>query len=201
MVTTSVLSVAGYEEALYGVGLSRGLTSRVSFEEFEKNIELTRRLHNVALSLAPKNGGHNKFLESIMVWLSVDAPRYWWSQFDTYRHCTKQSESTMYSLQSLLEDNSGLEDRFDLLSKDEVENLKKKLVYSDIDVLKSSLPEGFIQRRQICLSLMTLKNIYLQRQHHRLQGWREFVRDVKTEITYLSPEISQLLMASVGQHG
>jgi len=45
-----------------------------------------------------KDGGHNKFLEMIYVWLDVIAPRYWWQEADTYRISTKQSASTMHTL-------------------------------------------------------------------------------------------------------
>ena len=50
-------------------------------------------------TLANKDGGHNKFLESIMVWMDIRAPLKWWKQFDTYRiGVTKQGKSTMHSV-------------------------------------------------------------------------------------------------------
>ena len=127
MIDVDVLNLAGYYEALYGIGLSRGLTSCVSFEEFKDNRELVDRLSSVALSLSCLDGGHNKFLESIVLWVNIDAPRYFWVEFDTYRvGVTKQSESTMYSLGTLLKEYSPLADRFNLLSS------IKRIIASDI---------------------------------------------------------------------
>ena len=53
--------------------------------------EISEKLHD-------KDEGHNKFLESIIIWAEVTAPRYWWQEADTYRLSTKQSESTMHTL-------------------------------------------------------------------------------------------------------
>ena len=75
-----ILKEAGYDEALLGLSLSYGTT--------------IERAEEVAKKIASKNGGHNKFLESIIMWIDVTAPRYWWSQMDTYRMMTKQSQST-----------------------------------------------------------------------------------------------------------
>ena len=76
---------AGYMSALGGLG-------------HNKKQPQDRGMHAVAVRLAPMDGGHNKFLESIYVWLNVKAPRYWWQEADTFRLSTKQSESTMHTL-------------------------------------------------------------------------------------------------------
>jgi len=78
-----VLEESGLSHALLGLSLN-------------KNQPLDNML-TLSDKLASKDGGHNKFLESIAVWLDITAPRYWWSQLDTYRAgVTKQSESTMH---------------------------------------------------------------------------------------------------------
>ncbi len=66
----TVLEESGYQHALLGLSLSRGIT--------------LEHADRVAQRLAGKDGGHNKFLESIAVWMDITAPRYWWQQFDTY---------------------------------------------------------------------------------------------------------------------
>ena len=79
----TVLKESGFEEALLGLSLS-----------FDS--EPSKR---VADKLAWKGGGESKFLESIVVWIDLDAPRYWWAQFDTYRvGISKQSESSIHTL-------------------------------------------------------------------------------------------------------
>ena len=66
-----ILKEAGYEEALYGLALS-----------YKKKPE---DIVAVLPKLVPLDNGHNKVLEHIMVWLSIQAPLDWWIQFDTYK--------------------------------------------------------------------------------------------------------------------
>jgi len=82
--SAKVILEAGYEPAMIGVSLS-----------WASNVE---RAKQIAPNLAHKQGGHNKFLESIMIWIDTDFPRDLWSEADTYRISTKQSESTMHTL-------------------------------------------------------------------------------------------------------
>ena len=60
-----ILKECGYEEAIYGLSLSYNVTD-------------LKKMRKVADNLAHKEGGHNKFLESIILWIEIDAPRYWW---------------------------------------------------------------------------------------------------------------------------
>ena len=79
-----VVNESGYTEALLGLSLSHN--------------QPIENMADVALKLASKDGGHNKFLESIYIWLDITAPRFWWQEADTYRLSTKQSESTMHTM-------------------------------------------------------------------------------------------------------
>ena len=95
---------AGHVAAFLGMGLSYGLTSDKTIDDIEcdgvrKAENTLNKLSASAHKLAGLDGGHNKFLESIVVWIDITAPRYFWSQFDTYRVGTsKQSESTMHTI-------------------------------------------------------------------------------------------------------
>lgn len=124
--------------------------------------------------LASKDGGHNKFLESITVYLDIEAPRSFWQEFDTYRvGTTKQSESTMHTLAKrgpLPEDfEDGIHPvMFDAFCK------VYELIKHDITQLKENLPEGFLQRRVVCTNYKVLRNIINQREGHRYKRWNEF---------------------------
>jgi hypothetical protein len=158
-----ILHEAGYDQAALGVSLSYGTTVAKAKEVME--------------SLAIQDGGHNKFLEFIVVWLDITAPRYWWQEADTYRMSTKQSASTMHTMH-----------RFDL-SQDDFEypidekllNTLNKLIevyrkskkIEDLLTIKNLLPEGFLQRRIWVVNYKTLRNILLQRSDHKLPEWRE----------------------------
>lgn len=57
------------------------------------------RAYKRAPMLAPLGKGHNKFLRQIMLYIDIEAPRSFWSEFDTYKVGTvAQSESTMHTL-------------------------------------------------------------------------------------------------------
>lgn len=48
-------------------------------------------------------------------------------------------------------------------------------------ILKSMLPESFLQKRTVCLNYEVLANMYRQRKSHRLPQWNKyFVEWVKS---------------------
>lgn len=196
-----VLSISGIDEALYGLGLSYGKTKGEQIENM-KTIMLDRANKNVNLGL-----GHNKFLESIIAWIEITAPRFMWSEIDTYRLMTKQSDSTMHTL--LKEENISLrlcnsvvlpkEDSLTKEQKDELTSIMYDLEqlfcnYGSIvnrlrlsilpesfklHIAKSGLPETWEQTRVLCVSYKTLKNMYEQRKNHKLVLWRAICEQLK----------------------
>jgi len=182
-----IIGEEGYAFALYGIGLSYGLTSNMSLSEFLASEELTDKMYDVSLKLAPKGKGHNKFLEHIDVFMILDAPRYFHSQMDTYRvGVSKNSESTMHTIlktpftQEMFE---GFD--FDEPIPDSVLNRLESLRTNKTwRQLKRELPESFIQRRTIKLSYMNLRNIIVQRVNHRLVEWEYFCSEVMDKVRY-----------------
>ncbi len=174
----TVLRECGYEEALLGMGLSYGLTSNVT----DIDDGLLKRLHDIAVKLSSKEEGHAKFLESICVWLDITAPRYFWQQLSTYRiGVSTQSESTMHTIlkRPLTQKDferpippSGLRDLNILV--------KNKLTTQ----LKNQLPEGFLQRRIVCLNYKALRHIISQRDGHKLTEWHHFCNRVVAQASH-----------------
>ncbi len=172
---------AGYQPAL------RGLAHNKKQE--------TEKMPVVAEKLANLDGGHNKFLESMILWLDVRAPRYWWQEADTFRLSTKQSESTMHTLTAELlavnmDEPADVEkfmaDNFEPQSCS-VETLRwihEAAQEKDIITIKKRLPEGFLQTRLWCMSYKSLRNIILQRRTHRLPHWKEFIRQTLAVIDH-----------------
>ncbi len=157
-----------------------------------------QRMDIVARRLADMDGGHNKFLESIIVWLDVRAPRYWWQEADTFRLSTKQSESTMHTLTEELaaidihnpaEVEAFIADNFEpnSCSPQTLAWIYETVPQKNIIEIKKKLPEGFLQTRMWCMSYKTLRNIILQRRTHRLPHWREFIRQVLEQVEH--PEL------------
>jgi len=176
MITIEILQEHGIVAALYGMGLSYGKTSDVDFKKFcwpmdKENIYF--RLRDKAAELAQNDTGENKFLEHVMVWLLVRAPRHWWQEADTYRISSKQSESTMHTLMSK---PLTQEDFSSPIPEPYLEYLNTLIEMKQEDLLRDSLPEGYLQRREWVLSYKELRHIYHQRKDHRKKEWREFCK-------------------------
>ena len=55
---------------------------------------------------------------------------------------------------------------------------------TDFDVLKKSLPCGYMYIRTVHLNYMTLQNIYQQRKDHKLPEWREFCMQIIEQVNH-----------------
>ncbi len=198
-VNTFVMHVEKVEEAGYAAAM-RGLAHNKKQSPDD--------MPAVARRLCAQDGGHNKFLESIIVWLDVQAPRYWWQEADTFRLSTKQSKSTMHTLRREL---AGV-DRTDpdavrrfinaafepgSCTPQTLGPLFQALDAEDLVEIKKRLPEGFLQKRLWCMSYRTLRNIILQRRAHRLPHWRQFIEQVLAQVDHpdLLPDRSGALAA------
>jgi len=170
-IDVKIITEAGFQESLNGLALNK---------------KQKKDMKPVADKLAKMDGGHNKFLESIYMWLSITAPRYWWQEADTYRYSTKQSESTMHTLKqdlntewknfiNLFEDEISL----DILGVyyQLVQTQLKSVVVDEV-FLKANLPESFMQKRSWVLNYKSMRNIISQRKNHRLPHWRKFVNEI-----------------------
>ncbi len=175
----SVLREAGQDEALLGMSLSF-YDHQIPLEEFWNEDRFTRAVAR-ANSLAHKDGGHNKFSESIVVWIYIKATRGFWQEFDTYRAgVTKQSASTMHTLSKrpvTIDDfevgTSPLVINAFNYCLEEFKNPESEY-YKDITRLKENLPEGWLQERVVCTNYKVLRHIYNQRYNHRYKHWRTF---------------------------
>ena len=176
MMKIKILNEAGYEEALLGLGLSYGITSE---SEYITSV-IFPKMKEISGKLATKDDGHNKFLESIQVWLDITAPRYFWSQFDTYRiGITKQSESTMHTLLKYPLTQEMFESPVPCLQF--LEDTRQRM---NLPMLKNCLPEGFLQRRIISTNYKVLRHIIQQRETHRLEQWKVLCAYLKVNLKY-----------------
>ena len=175
-----ILKEAGYPEALLGLSLSF-YDHAIPLEEFWDEAKQVRAM-NRSDSLAHKDGGHNKFLESIVVWIFIKATRAFWQEFDTYRAgITKQSSSTMHTLSKREVTIADFEEgtspviinAFNQCLRD-YKSDTWEVGYKDITRLKENLPEGWLQERVVCTNYKVLRHIYNQRKDHRYKHWRTF---------------------------
>ena len=184
-----LMRMAGLVEALFGIGLSYGLTSE--YEDWDY-VPFDRRmkLQEIAAKLCKAGAGEDKFLRQVVCWWDVRAPRYWWAEADTFKVGTvAQSESTMHTIMHRPLEDSDFEkpvpppvlENANLLVKmyRDARPETKQEWFLD---LKNVLPEGFLQRRIWTLNLANMKNIHRQRRNHRLPQWHK-VCDAFVEAT------------------
>jgi len=166
-----VIEEHGYETALLGLSLSYG--------------QEARGMGAVAQRLRFLGDGHNKFLESIVIWLDVDAPRYFWQQYDTYRvGVTKQSESTMHTMTAR---QLGQEDFAYPIPPGHLAHLNRLIEKKAWEQVKRDLPESFLQRRIVCQNYMSLQRVMRQRKGHRLSEWAIFAKEILRQVAH--PEL------------
>lgn len=179
-----ILQESGYEEALMGMSLSF-YDNSLPIEQWwtQEKFEKAQKRAN---KLAHMQGGHNKLIEQIMVWVYVKAPLSWWKHADTYRISSKQSSSTMHTIKK----------RHPLTKSDFSESTHQAMINcfntivhneKDISVHADNLPDGFLQERIWLLSYKTLQNVIFQRDGHRLGHWAYFIKLLMEQIEH--PEL------------
>jgi len=170
-ISAAVIEEAGFDSAMTGISFNK--------DQPIENMPL------VAKKLAPKDFGHNKFLEQIMLWIVVQAPRYWWQEADTFRLSSKSSQSTMHTIlnNELTKENFECGDIIGI----EIRFLNDLLMQGKLVELKRKLPEGFLQKRMWMVSYKTLRNIIIQRRNHRLPHWRKFIANILAQVKH--PEL------------
>ena len=175
-----ILKEEGLEYALRGMAYSykdRAIEPQVWWTKEQYGKAAQR-----ALKLAGKGGGHDKFLRQIQLWVDIEAPRCWWSEFDTYKVGTvAQSESTMHTLAKRPPAMSDFAEgtpnstivAFQTVWPD---------VKHDVTLLKLALPEGFLQRRLVTMNYEVLANVIKQRDGHRLKFWGQFIELILLQV-------------------
>ena len=157
---------------------------------------------DLALACKLIRGGteHRKFLRQIFVSLYIDAPMYWWAEFDTYKiGTTRNSTSFMHT---------GLKEPFKL---EQFEHYKDTLAWNllidnlnelrdrynetkdpdTFDELRSMLPSGTIYGSSITMSYENVLNIIHQRKNHKLREWHKLCNALM-DLPYVKEFVSAL---------
>ena len=154
-------------------------------EEFvlgQEDLKLTQKLSKAGVE-------HRTFARMIQVWITVDAPLYWWKEMDRYTVGKSQvSCSTMHKIHAKeftlddfsVENISGLDAERAMVSvinalnrtREEFLNesdpvQKKKLWYTLIQLL----PSSYNQKRTINMTYEVCMKIWKERHNHKLSEW------------------------------
>jgi hypothetical protein len=127
---------------------------------------------------------HAKFRRMIIVYVDIDAPLYWWKEFDTYKVGTvANSCSTMHKVHAkeFTGDDFSHEhlDSWSVLRLESVIRLLNESRERFLDTKDKNhwwqmiqlLPSSYNQRRTLMLSYEVLYNIYHSRLNHKLDEW------------------------------
>lgn len=159
---------------------------RTEFVVGDKDLTLMRRLRNAGTD-------HRKFMRMLTVYVDINAPLYWWKEFDTYKVGTvANSCSTMhcihkhpFSLNDFSFEHIGDVPNCDPMYYSALESIISVLnearhCYLDTKdkaywwQMIQLLPSSYNQTRTVMLNYEVLSNIYHARQNHKLDEWREF---------------------------
>ena len=209
MIQIENVDVFGFDVAIRGMrnplnswsksdsGWKSDKTSVVEFKIGENDLKLMK-------NLSKAGNDHAKYLRMINVTMDINAPLYWWKEFDTYKVGTvANSCSTMHKIHAkefTLDDFSHdqlilwdindnicnpavpmgcLNDTIDVLNacREKFLETKDKMYWWQMIQL---LPSSYNQRRTVQLNYQVLKNMYLARKHHKLDEWIQFTKWCET---------------------
>lgn len=147
----------------------------------------------LAKTLSHAGPDHGKVLRFISVVMDINAPLYWWKEFDTYKVGTvANSCSTMHKIHAKpfsMDDFSHdhLNPFFLRSLMDTVEHLNLArdnfLSTSDKDYwwqMIQLLPSSYNQIRTVSLNYAVLKAMYHARKNHKLDEWHVFCDWIET---------------------
>ena len=150
--------------------------------------------HALAKKLVNAGSDHRKFLRQILVSMDITAPRFWWTEFDTYKVGTvANSCSTMHTIhtkefeRSDFSIGSAEESPYALSTIDaviEFLNEARRLFLETKDKgfwrhMIEILPQSYNQKRTVTLNYEVIRNMYHARKSHKLTEWHDFCEVIK----------------------
>ena len=188
MIKLTHTSVMNMENAMRGARNPLNSWARMdSGYDEQGNFVLGENDLSLAKRLARAGSDHRKFIRQIFVSVDIEAPIYWWKEYDTYKIATvANSTSTMHKIASKpfsLDDFSHEEmnetalsclkqtiQTLETLRLDYLQTKDKQTWYSMIQLL----PSSYNQMRTCTMTYENLVNMYFARRHHKLDEWHVY---------------------------
>lgn len=197
MIEIELIEVSGFKGAIRGM--------RHPYESYEKSdsvyadnllehLIIGENDLNLCKKLIKAGSDHRKFLRMIHVQMDIRAPRYWWTQLDTYKiGTTTNSQSTMHTIhkRAFTANDFSMEHVIPAVAEMWIRNLNsireryletenKYDWYSLIELL----PQSYMQTRTVDINYETLLRIAVSRRGHKLKEWADFIEWMKQELPY-----------------
>lgn len=206
MLKCKILDVQGFDPAIHGMRNPKNSwdksdsCKKVGYDDFifynigDNDLKLMKALFNAGTE-------HRKYDRMIQVWMDIDAPLYWWKEFDTYKIGTvANSCSTMHKIHSrdlTLEDFS-----VEHLSPLSINTIKKVIDVINLErehyidcndkecwwQMIQLLPSSYNQKRTVMMNYEVVARIIQQRSYHKLDEWHQFI-----EVLWGLPYIEDLI--------
>jgi len=182
-----ILEVAGIEHAMRWMRYAKQTEPDTFCRDHTvrplTNTELGQRDERLATALvkAPRDS-HSKMCRVIQVWMDVTAPLKWWKQFDTYKVGTVAlSTSTM---NSIMDRELTTADFTKLVDPSIIARLNELIKQGKEQHVFANLPLDYLQLRGVLCNYQVLRNVWLDRRHHKLDEWQEFIEQVRKQVPY-----------------
>ena len=153
----------------------------------ELDYDIGENDHKLMMQLAKGGAVHAKYRRMIPVYLTINAPLYWWKEFDTYKVGTVcNSCSTMHKIQEkeftvsdFSHEHMNGNSMTVLMVAIESLNMERGnyLITGNKDAwwqMIQTLPSSYNQKRTVMLNYEVLVNIYHSRKNHKLDEWHTF---------------------------
>ena len=194
MLTTEKTEVFGWEAAIRGMRNPMNSWNKSDsywdFPEYPDRFVIGANDLNLMKRLSKAGNDHAKFLRYINVTVDINAPIYWWKEFDTYKVGTvANSCSTMHKVHAkefdyndfshdhmmstmgeTFESMDWLDMTIDMLNRYRklfLETNEKRYWWQ----LIQDLPSSYNQKRTIQFNYQVLKSMYFSRHTHKLDEW------------------------------
>lgn len=212
MIDISNVTVYGFEEAIRGMRNPKNSWNKMdskfridgSMSDSKCNTLLGPNDMDLCMRLARGGGVHAKYRRYITVYMDINAPLYFWKEFDTYRlgvapnpgDIEMNSCSTMHKI----DDHEFTLDDF---SCEHLKECNVRLIKNIITSLNANrnifiasgkkdkdawwqmiqlLPSTYMQMRTVKINYEVLANMYQFRAGHKLDEWRALMLFCKNEL-------------------
>ena len=194
MIKVENIDVWGFEHAIHGMRNPKASWAKSDSKFYCREETVDIGPNDLTLMRSLYSGGpeHRKFMRQIFVSMDVTCHHVWWAEFDTYKvGVTRDSCSKMHTIHV-----KGFEaDDFSHEGIDEVGSWTLAHFYQTLDILEhlrklfnetgekkywramiELLPMGYNLRATVTMNYENVVNMIRQREFHKLDEWREFVK-------------------------
>ena len=193
MLRCNILDVQGFDPAIHGMRNPKNSWEKSDSANGtvgDNDMKLMKTLFNAGTE-------HRKYDRMIQVWMDIEAPLYWWKEFDTYKIGTvANSCSTMHkihgrdlTLQDFSTDHLSQTNLIILnMTIDAINNARQDYIMNsdkrDWWQMIQLLPSSYNQRRTVMMNYEVIARIIQQRSNHKLDEWHQLI-DVLGQLPYV----------------